>query len=65
MADNLRRVNPVLPDLLDTRVWEGNKQGRQPKKQRGDRRTNGPSAGAEPEDDGDPAPAAGLIDVRI
>ena len=65
MAENLQRVNPVLPDLLETPVWEGNKQGRHPKKQRGDRHTTEPSADAEPEDDGSQAPASGLIDVRI
>ena len=65
MADNLRRVNPVLPDLLDTPVWEGKKQGRHPKKQYGDRHTSEPSAEAEPEDDVSQAPASGLIDVRI
>lgn len=65
MAENLQRVNPVLPDLLDTKVWEEHRQSRHPRKQRGDRQTAEPSTGAEPEGDTGQAPVSGLIDVRV
>lgn len=63
MPDSLRRVNPVLPDVLDGRVWEGQNQGG--KKNRG--RMRGPETAkpdAEPEKEDEAAPA-GRIDVRV
>ncbi len=60
MPDSLRRVNPVLPDVLDQRVWEGQNQGR--RKNRG--RVRGPEGiepAAEPEKEDD----ARRIDLRV
>ncbi len=64
MPESLRRVNPVLPDSLDTRVWEGNNQGGS-KRQRGDRKApDSPPEDAIDEIDSVPGPPS-LIDVRI
>ena len=65
MAESLHRVSPVPPDALDGRIWEGQNQGRNPKKGRGDR--SRPDMDLEPDakDNGDPAPSSGLVDVRI
>lgn len=63
MPDSLRRVNPVLPDVLDGRVWEGQNQGG--KKNRSRMRSPEPAQpAAEPEKDDDALPG-GRIDVRI
>jgi hypothetical protein len=65
MPDSLQRVNPVLPDVLEGRVWEGQNQGRKTKKNRGEQRGPGPDAPVDIQDEDDAATPSGLIDVRI
>jgi len=65
MPESLRRVNPVLPDALDTRVWEGNNQSGNPRKQRGDRRDPDDGVDGDTAEQNDLPASTNLIDVRV
>jgi len=65
MPETLRRVNPILSDVLDSRGWDERNPGGRARRQRGGRRNieEGATAAEDPQDAVEAPP--NLIDVRI